>query len=128
LGAGAAATQSTGGVPKLRLTGFVSYSNSDFSIDLQERWRSSLKWNPDRSLIFSEPDVPSVAYTDVTFTFFAGKDKNKQIFFSVQNLFDKDPPPFLTAGTSGTPAFSFPATSGDDIIGRYFTVGAKFKF
>jgi iron complex outermembrane recepter protein len=128
LGGGAAATQGTGGVPKLRLTGFVGYSNSDFSIDLQERWRSSLKWNPDRSLIFSEPDVPSVAYTDVTFTFFPGKDKNKQIFFSVQNLFDKDPPVFLTAGTSGTPAFSFPATSGDDIIGRYFTVGAKFKF
>jgi iron complex outermembrane recepter protein len=127
-GAGAAATQSTGGVPKLRLTGFIGYSNPSWSVDIQERWRSSLKWNPDRALIFSEPDVPSVAYTDVTFTFFPGKDKNKQIFFSVQNLFDKDPPVFLTAGTSGTPAFSFPATSGDDIIGRYLTVGAKFKF
>jgi iron complex outermembrane recepter protein len=128
IGAGAAATQSTGGVPKLRLTGFISYSNPSWSIDIQERWRSSLKWNPDRSLVFSEPDVPSVAYTDLTFTFFPGKDKGKQIFFSVQNLFDKDPPVFLTAGTSGTPAFSFPATSGDDIIGRYFTVGARFKF
>jgi iron complex outermembrane recepter protein len=128
LGAGAAATQSTGGVPKLRLTAFVGYSNSDFSVDLQQRWRSSLKWNPDRTLIFSEPDVPSVAYTDATFTFFPGKDKDKQIFFSVQNLFDKNPPPYLTAGTSGTPAFSFPATTGDDIIGRYFTVGAKMKF
>jgi iron complex outermembrane receptor protein len=128
IGAGAAATQSTGGVPKLRLTGFISYSNPSWSIDIQERWRSSLKWNPDRSLIFSEPDVPSVAYTDVTFTFFPGQDKDKQIFFSVQNLFDKDPPVFLTAGTSGTPAFSFPATSGDDIVGRYFTAGVRFKF
>lgn len=128
LGAGAAATQSTGGVPKLRLTGFISYSNPGWSIDLQERWRSSLKWNPDRTLIFSEPDVPSVAYTDVTFTFFPGQNKDRQIFLSVQNLFNKAPPPFLTAGTSGTPAFSFPATSGDDIIGRYFTAGARFKF
>ncbi|AOF98765.1 tonB dependent receptor family protein (plasmid) [Blastomonas sp. RAC04] len=128
LGAGAAASQSTGGVPKLRLTGFVSYSNSDFSIDLQQRWRSSLKWDATRSLVFNIPDVPSVAYTDITFTFFPGKDKDKQIFFSVQNLLDKNPPPYLTAGTSGTPAFSFPAVSGDDIIGRYLTVGAKFKF
>lgn len=128
IGAGTAATQSTGGVPKVRLTGFIGYSNEDFSIDIQERWRSSLKWNPTRSLVFAIPDVKSVAYTDVTFTFFPGKDKGKQIFISVQNLFDTNPPPYLTAGTSGTPAFSFPATSGDDIIGRYFTVGAKFKF
>jgi iron complex outermembrane receptor protein len=127
-GAGAAATQSTGGVPKLRLTGFISYNNPSWSIDIQERWRSSLKWNPDRSLIFSEPDVPSVAYTDLTLTFFPGKDKGKQVFFSVQNLFNKAPPPYLTAGTSGTPAFSFPATTGDDIIGRYFTAGLRFKF
>jgi iron complex outermembrane recepter protein len=128
LGAGTAATQSTGGVPKLRLTAFAGYSTSDFSIDLQQRWRSSLKWDATRSLVFNIPDVPSVAYTDVTFTFFPGADKDKQIFFSVQNLLDKNPPPYLTAGTSGTPAFSFPAVSGDDIIGRYFTVGAKMKF
>jgi iron complex outermembrane recepter protein len=128
IGGGAAATQSTGGVPKLRLTGFVGYSNSDFSIDLQQRWRSSLVRDATRSLVFADGKVPSVAYTDATFTLFAGKDKGKQIFFSVQNLFDKDPPPYLTAGTSGTPAFSFPATSGDDIVGRYFTVGAKLKF
>jgi iron complex outermembrane receptor protein len=128
LGAGAAATQSTGGVPKLRLTAFIGYSNSNFSVDLQQRWRSSLKWDATRSLVFDIPDVPSVAYTDATFTFFPGQDKDKQIFFSVQNLFDKNPPPYLTAGTSGTPAFSFPATTGDDIIGRYLTVGAKIKF
>lgn len=127
-GAGVAATQSTGGVPKLRLTGFIGYSNPDFSIDIQERWRSSLKWDTSPTLVYDIPDVPSVAYTDVTFTFFPGKDKSKQIFLSVQNLFDKDPPPYLIAATSGTPAFSFPATSGDDIIGRYFTVGAKLKF
>jgi iron complex outermembrane recepter protein len=128
IGAGAAATQSTGGVPKLRLTGFVSYSNPDFSIDVQERWRSSLKWDVTRSLVYNIPDVPSVAYTDVTFSFFPGKNKDRQIFFSVQNLFNKNPPPYIISATSGTPAFSFPATSGDDIIGRYMTVGAKFKF
>ena len=127
-GAGAAATQSTGGVPKLRLTGFVGYSNSDFSFDLQQRWRSSLVRDATRSLVFADGKVRSVAYTDVTLTFFLGKDKGKQIFFSAQNLFDKNPPAYLTAGTSGTPAFSFPATSGDDIIGLYLTAGAKFKF
>jgi outer membrane receptor protein involved in Fe transport len=127
-GAGAAATQSTGGVPKLRLTAFVSYSNPNWGIDIQERWRSSLKWDADRTIQFAIPDVPSVAYTDLTLTAFVDRDKGKQLFFSVQNLFDKQPPVYLTAGTSGTPAFSFPAVSGDDILGRYFTVGARFKF
>ncbi|MCL9999796.1 MAG: TonB-dependent receptor [Erythrobacter sp.] len=128
IGAGAAATQSTGGVPKVRLTGFVSYSTPDFSIDLQERWRSSLVRDATRSLVFADPDVASVAYTDLTFTFFAGEDKDKAFFLSVQNVFDQDPPVYLTAGTSGTPAFSFPAVSGDDIIGRYFTAGVRLRF
>jgi iron complex outermembrane recepter protein len=128
LGAGAAATQATGGVPKLRITAFLGYSNPNWSIDIQERWRSSLKWNPDRTLVFDIPDVPAVAYTDITFTANVGEKKDKQIFFSVQNLFDKNPPVYLTAGTSGTPAFSFPTTSGDDILGRYFTAGVRLKF
>jgi iron complex outermembrane recepter protein len=95
---------------------------------LQQRWRSSLVRDATRSLVFADGKVSSVAYTDVTLTFFLGKDKGKQIFLNVQNLFDKNPPPYLTAGTSGTPAFSFPVTSGDDIIGRYITAGAKLKF
>jgi iron complex outermembrane recepter protein len=128
IGAGTAATQATGGVPKLRLTGFVGYSDPNFSIDVQERWRSSLKWDANRSLVFAIPDVPSVAYTDLTVAFFPGQDRGKQIFFSVQNLFNKAPPPYLLSATSGTPAFSFPANSGDDIIGRYLTAGVRFKF
>ncbi len=128
IGAGAGATQSTGGVPKLRLTAFVGYSTPDFAIDIQERWRSSLKWDADRTLVFNIPDVPSVAYTDITFTAFFGRSKDKQFFLSVQNVFDKNPPVYLTSGTSGTPAFSFPAVSGDDIIGRYMTAGVRLKF
>lgn len=128
IGAGAAATQGTGGVAKLRLTGFVGYSNPDFAIDVQQRWRSSLKWDATRSLVFDIPDVPSVGYTDVTFTYNIGQDRDKQVFVSVQNAFNQAPPVYLTAGTTGTPAFSFPATAGDDIIGRYITAGVRLRF
>lgn len=127
-GAGAAAIQGAGGVPKLRLTGFVSYSTSDFAIDVQERWRSSLRQDATRSLVYAIPRVPTVAYTDVTFTAYMGKDKGKQFFLSVQNLFDQNPPAFVTAAFSGTPAFSFPAVTGDDVIGRYITAGVRLKF
>lgn len=126
--AGTAPIQGVGGVPKWRLAGFLSYRNPDFSIDIQERWRSSLKRDADPTLVYAAPDVPSVAYTDVTLTFFPGKDEDKQIYFSVQNLFDKDPPVHVISGFSGTPNFQYPAVTGDDVIGRYFTVGARLKF
>lgn len=126
--AGAASIQGNGGVPKWRLTGFVSYSTSDFSVDVQERWRSSLAQDADRTLVYAIPRVPAVAYTDMTLTAFLGKDKARQIYLSVQNLLDKKPPVYVTGGFSGTPSFQFPAVTGDDVIGRYFTVGARLKF
>jgi outer membrane receptor protein involved in Fe transport len=97
-------------------------------VDLQERWRSSLRWDANAANIYAIPDVPSVAYTDLTFTWNIGENRKRQAFVSIQNLFDKQPPVYLTSGTSGTPAFSFPAVSGDDIIGRYFTAGVRYKF
>jgi outer membrane receptor protein involved in Fe transport len=125
--AGVASTQATGGVPEWRLTGFASYGTDAWSVDLQERWRSSLKWDTNPNLVYAIPDVSSVAYTDVTLTGNLGRDRNIQLFLSVQNAFDKDPPVYLTSGTSGTPAFSFPAVSGDDVIGRYYTAGVRIK-
>lgn len=132
--AGAASIQLTGGVPKLRLTGFINYTNSNFSIDVMERWRSSLRQstnaqeNTTPGTFYAIPKVPSVAYTDITFTAFIGQDKGKQVFFSVQNVFNKQPPVYVTAGFSGTPAFQYPSVIGDDVIGRYFTAGVRLKF
>jgi outer membrane receptor protein involved in Fe transport len=126
--AGVASIQFGAGVPKWRLTGYASYSNSDFAVDVQERWRSSLRRDTDPTLVFADGKVPSVAYTDVTLTAYLGKDKGRQIYLSVQNLFDKQPPAYTVSASAGTPAFQFPAVTGDDVIGRYFTVGARFKF
>lgn len=123
---GAASVQFGAGVAEWRITGFAGYSNPDFAIDVQERWRSSLKQNADPALVYAIPKVPSVAYTDLTLTAFLGKNKGRQIFFSVQNLFDKSPPPYTA--NSGTPLFQYPLVTGDDLLGRYFTVGARFKF
>lgn len=126
--AGTAALQAVGGVPKLRLTGFVNFSSPSFAVDIQERWRSSLNWDANRAPVYSMPKVAAVAYTDLTLSFYPGQDKGRQIYLSVQNLFDKQSPVYAVPGQAATPAFQYPASTGDDILGRYFTVGARFKF
>jgi outer membrane receptor protein involved in Fe transport len=126
--AGAASTQATGGAPKVRLTMLADYSTTSWSFSLQERWRNSLKWDTNPTVIYALPKVHSVAYTDVTVARRFGAESRVEAFLSVQNLFDKAPPLYLTNGTSGTPNFSFPATTGDDVIGRYMTAGVKLKF
>lgn len=123
---GSASIQQGAGIAKWRLTGFITYSNPNFSIDVQERWRSSLRQNSDPSLVYAIPDVPSIAYTDLTFTAFIGKDKTKQIFLSAQNVFDQAPPVYTAV--SGTPLFQYPLVTGDDVIGRYLSVGTRLKF
>jgi outer membrane receptor protein involved in Fe transport len=125
--AGAASTQARGGVPKLRFTMLADYSRANWSISVMERWRQSLKWDNDPSVVYDIPDVASVAYTDVTFSLKFGEDSRYNAFLSVQNVFDKQPPIFITPGSAGVPSFSFPAVSGDDVIGRYLTAGIRFK-
>lgn len=126
--AGTAALQGAGGVPKLRVTGFVNFTTPDFAIDLQERWRSSLNWDSNPALVYAMPKIPAVAYTDLTVSFYPGQDKGKQLYFSVQNAFDKQSPVYMIPGMAATPNFQYPVNTGDDVLGRYFTVGARFKF
>lgn len=126
--AGTAAVQGVGGVPKLRLTAFLNFSTDDFSIDVQERWRSSLNWDSNPALVYSMPDIPSVAYTDVTVTFNIGRDRDKQVFVSAQNLFDKQSPVYLIPGQAATPNFQYPVSTGDDVLGQYFTAGVRLRF
>jgi len=125
----AGAASAAGGQPKWRLAGFVSYNSEHWGIDIQERWRSSLRFAEDRTLVFDIPDVPSVAYTDVTLKANIGADdKKKQIYLSVQNAFNRKAPVYSSTLAAGLPGYFYPAVSGDDIIGRYFTVGARMQF
>jgi outer membrane receptor protein involved in Fe transport len=125
--AGSASTQANGGVPKLRFTMMADYNVGDFTVSAQERWRRSLKWDNDPTVVYAIPDVPSVAYTDLTFSLKFGESSRYDAFLSIQNLFDKQPPIYIQPGSAGVPNFSFPATTGDDVIGRYMTAGIRFK-
>jgi iron complex outermembrane receptor protein len=121
--------------PYWRATAFLAYKPTDtISISVQERWRSELPkvdGAPDNAAapaVYKGNPVKPMYTTNVNVTW-APKDMfgSPEVFVNIQNLFDKAPP---QAGFWGnpTPGQFGEIAFGDDVIGRYFTVGARAKF
>ncbi len=127
--AGVAAQGVTDGTAKWKVAINANLSIHDFGIDVLARWRSSLRQSGDARLIYADPKVPAASFTDLTLSWNAkiGNAKS-QFFLSVQNVFDKQPPVFASTTYSGNPGFFYPAVTGDDIIGRYFTAGIRIRY
>ncbi len=107
---------------------FASYKLTDrWTIDLSERYRSGLEWssNPSETEVGG---VPSVMYTNLTLSYDVPTPlKQVNVFLNVQNLFDKDPPPAGTLNATFPGSFPGVYVTGDDVLGRYFTVGVRMK-
>jgi outer membrane receptor protein involved in Fe transport len=133
--------------PKFKATGNITYNNGPFTWFTQVRYigsghnaytLSGLITTPDTPLINNVPaaiegvniednHVPGVFYVDMRFdyTFDIG-NSSLDLFASITNLFDKDPPITPTYGSFGGYTTQFnPGLF--DVLGRRFTVGAKFK-
>ncbi len=119
------------GNPKWRATLVASMSLTDnLKVSVLERWRDGMKWYPDRSngrdIVVNSSGLASVAYTNLNVAYTLEKFGGKtELYFNIQNLFDKDPPVYASpgapfAGLNGT----YP---GDDGVGRYFTLGFRHR-
>src|SRR5690606_8318606 len=101
-----------------------------FSLYVQERYISDGALDKTLRPTMLAPEdnrVSSVAYTDATATFrFEVGAANLETFFSVSNLFDRDPPfapgAFFVFGTSST------NTSLYDVVGRAYSLGVRMQF
>jgi outer membrane receptor protein involved in Fe transport len=92
---------------------------------VQERWIGGGKFdNTNNNGLGVYPNnVGSVYYTDTTLTYDI-ENTGLSTFFSINNLFDRDPPPtpsFLIAGTSYSNRTLY------DLIGRQYTLGLRYK-
>jgi iron complex outermembrane receptor protein len=93
-----------------------------------ERWRSSLAWTGVSTQIVSMPRISSVAYTDLNLSYtLTPGDSTVQVYFNVQNLFNKQPPPGAYLGANGAVGYFGGFVAGDDPIGAYFTLGVRAK-
>jgi outer membrane receptor protein involved in Fe transport len=118
-----------------RVTLDLSYSDGPWSVSAQERWHSSERRDANPTLIYVDPAVPQIFYTDLTIGYAfelaqgpAYQPRRARFFLAVENLFDRDPDLFISTQRTGAQGYTYPAPFDEDVVGRYFTAGVKFEF
>ena len=123
--------------PKLRGTLSAAYkSNGGFGLFLQGRYIGKLKQGEvpgltlgRQTFAFVDKEINPVMYVDMNLsqTIKAGPlGSELELFANVNNLFNKRPP---VIPSEGNPTGNFPTFAQlYDIMGRYFTVGARIRF
>jgi outer membrane receptor protein involved in Fe transport len=125
--------------PKFKATGNITYNNGPFTWFTQVRYVGSGKnaytlsgftdgvEDAVEGVNIEDNSVPAVVYVDMRFDYeFAVGGSSVDLFASVTNLFDKSPPITPTYGSFG--GYTTQTNAGlFDVLGRRFTIGAKFK-
>ena len=94
---------------------------------ITERWQSSVLPSDPERFVDLRPKIPAYSYTDVSVSYEVETGSGSVTpFFTVENLFDKQPP--IVGTIASVPGLFFPSAGGYDIVGRYFTVGARARF
>ncbi|HEY3517646.1 MAG TPA: TonB-dependent receptor [Gammaproteobacteria bacterium] len=118
-----------GSLPEFKSTTYLRYAKGPFSLFAQERFIGSgtLDFDDVAGVTIDDNSVDSRYYTDMGLTW--GPERsgvNWELFFNVQNLFDKDPPPAASfAQFSGT------RITNDrlfDFYGRRYAIGVDLTF
>jgi len=104
------------GIPRLRVMNSIAYRGDTFGANLRARYISAGKFN--RAVNIVNNDIGSYVYFDLGLNArvarFAGSDL--ELYANINNLLDKDPP--------ASSAFS----AYYDVLGRYYSIGARLKF
>ncbi|MHC9083598.1 TonB-dependent receptor [Luteimonas sp. RIT-PG2_3] len=104
------------GIPRLRVVNNIAYRGDTFGMNLRARYISAGKFNAAVDIVNN--DIGSYTYFDLGFNAriasFAGSDL--EIFSNISNLLDKQPP--------ASSAFS----AYYDVVGRYYSIGARLTF
>jgi len=115
------------GIPEWKAVFTANYRLGPLSLFLQERFISSGKY--DNTLTerdISDNTVPAVWYTDVNASYaFDVAGAEAELFGSISNLFDKDPPVVPTFFLFGGFATNQQVY---DVVGRSFSLGLRLRY
>jgi len=125
--------------PKLKITTFLGYRVGPFSVDARHRWWSSEYYDVGQietntpqlaPLVFRNLEgkdrVPAYATTNLTFGYDVSDTTN--VYFGITNLFDKQPTPIgRIGGPAGVPGLFGGFRNGEDTLGRFFSLGFRYR-
>jgi outer membrane receptor protein involved in Fe transport len=121
--------------PSVKYTLIGQFGITDnFLVSLMQRGRNSMKvvsvaaGQTDKVLV--HPYDPSIGYTNLTLSYTMGSSASRtELYANVQNLFNKAPDVYY-AGANSSPGVGltgFFPPNGDDIVGRYYTLGFRYR-
>lgn len=116
-----------GSIPRFRGNLSQTIGNRAWELTLQTIFISKgvqdVTYNTLPTNTINNNDVPAVAYLNLFGKFFVGDNKKFELFWAINNLLDKDPPPIPYT------ILNFP-TNGQyyDKVGRNFVIGARARF
>jgi iron complex outermembrane recepter protein len=116
------------GVPSVKSTLNLNYELiPDLSLLVQETYRNGLRPNGSTLLYYLDDGLRSQYYTNLTLSYspsLGNGDLN--VFFNVQDLFDKQPQAWASSGGNGQIGALGGFSAIDNPLGRYFTLGLKY--
>lgn len=116
-----------GAIPRFRGNLTQTLGNDDLQVSLQtifiSKGKQDVTYNTLPTNTINDNTVPAVVYFNLYGKFLAGEQKDFELFWAVNNLLDKDPPPTPYIILNGP-------VNGQyyDKVGRNFTIGARLKF
>jgi len=114
---------------KNRVNLTVNYKLDRFQANVTARYWSKLVPSSNPTLVYSDPNIPSITYVDLNVSYDLVYNEHKATaFVTVANVFDKQPPVYASTSFTGNPGFFYPTPTGYDVVGRYFTGGLRFRF
>jgi outer membrane receptor protein involved in Fe transport len=130
-GGAAFGTNGVTAAPVWRSTLFLRFSPiENFTVDLETRWRTSLRLSGDPTHVISTGRVPPASFTDLSLAYQLRSRwwKESELFLTVTNLFDKTAPPAAFYGGQTIPGQQTAFVLYDDPLGRAFTAGVRVRF
>ncbi|MBU3078073.1 TonB-dependent receptor [Sphingomonas quercus] len=117
------------GFPRARVTASATWDKDKLSLTAQTRFIGAAKlvytWKS--GVDVDDNSVPAIAYIDLRGSY--QLTRNVQLFGTVDNLLNQDPPNVAGGPTNGLIYTSTPTSSTlYDLLGRQYRIGVRFKF
>ncbi len=119
--------------PSWRLTGMASYAVTDaFKVSAMYRWRNRMKLWGDSTVVWAPGEGTVRPYgqmsLNLSYEIKPSSIGSAELFLNIQNLFNAEPSPANSPGSSTGPGGFGGFAITDDPIGRFWTAGVRFKF